>query len=64
MLVASIRAQVEAVKASLAEHGTDHEVQVYDADHGFHCDQRGTYHEASAQDAWEKTKALFASTLR
>jgi len=57
--------QVEAIKASLAEAGTKHEVQVYEeADHGFHCDQRETYHEASAQDAWEKTKALFASTLR
>jgi carboxymethylenebutenolidase len=57
--------QVEAIKASLAEHGIDHAVHVYpDADHGFHCDQRATYHEASAKDAWEKTKALFASRLR
>ena len=35
-----------------------------DADHGFHCDQRATYEEASATDAWAKTKALFASELR
>ena len=57
--------QVEAIQASLNENGTSHEVHVYaEADHGFHCDQRGTYHEASAKDAWEKTKALFASTLR
>lgn len=56
--------QVEAIKASLADNGTNHEVHVYDADHGFHCDQRGTYHAASAKDAWEKTKALFASELR
>jgi len=56
--------QVEAVKASLAENGIDHAIEIYDADHGFHCDQRGTYHETSAKDAWEKTKALFASTLR
>ena len=56
--------QVEAVQASLAENGTNHEVTVYDADHGFHCDQRATYHEASAKDAWSKTKALFASELR
>ncbi|MEM9175839.1 MAG: dienelactone hydrolase family protein, partial [Myxococcota bacterium] len=55
--------QVEAVKASLAEHGTNHAVHVYDADHGFNCDQRGTYHEASARDAWDKTKALFSSEL-
>lgn len=56
--------QVEAIKASLEAHGVDHEVHIYDADHGFHCDQRGTYHEASARDAWEKTRALFASSLR
>lgn len=57
--------QVEAIKASLAAAGTDHEIQIYEeADHGFHCDQRETYHEASAKDAWEKTKALFASKLR
>lgn len=57
--------QVEAIKRALADAGTDHEVHVYaEADHGFNCDQRGTYHEASAADAWEKTKALFASTLR
>lgn len=56
--------QVEAVKASLAENGVDHEVHVYDADHGFHCDQRGTYDAASSADAWSKTKALFASALR
>jgi carboxymethylenebutenolidase len=57
--------QVEAIKAALAEHDVDHEVHVYaDADHGFHCDQRGTYHEASAKDAWTRTKALFEGTLR
>jgi carboxymethylenebutenolidase len=57
--------QVEAVKQALAGAGVDHEVHVYaEADHGFNCDQRGTYDEASAADAWEKTKALFASTLR
>ncbi|MBJ22375.1 MAG: dienelactone hydrolase family protein [bacterium] len=56
---------VEAIKASLADAGVDHEIFVYEeADHGFHCDQRDTYHEASAVDAWAKTKVLFASVLR
>ncbi len=56
--------QVAAIKRSLEEAGIDHEVRVYDdADHGFNCDQRDTYHEASAEDAWQKTKALFASAL-
>jgi carboxymethylenebutenolidase len=57
--------EVEAVKSALAKAGTDHEVHIYeDADHGFNCDRRGTYHEASANDSWEKTKTLFEATLR
>ncbi len=57
--------QVDAIRKSLEDAGVDHEVHVYeDADHGFNCDQRATYHAASAADAWEKTKALFASALR
>jgi len=57
--------QVDAIRGALEEAGTIHEVEVYDAaDHGFHCDQRATYHEASARDAWAKTLALFESALR
>jgi len=57
--------QVDAIRQALEAAGVDHEIHVYaDADHGFHCDQRETYHAASAADAWEKTKALFASALR
>ncbi|GKS75965.1 dienelactone hydrolase family protein [Acidovorax sp. SUPP950] len=36
------------------------EVHVYDADHGFNCDQRGSYDEASATLARERTLAFFA----
>ncbi|MEZ4291177.1 MAG: alpha/beta fold hydrolase [Myxococcota bacterium] len=58
-------AQVDAIRSALAQAGVEHEVVVYDeADHGFHCDQRGTYHEASARDAWRRTLALFDATLR
>ena len=57
-------AHVDAIRASLAAAGTRHEVVVYeDADHGFHCDQRDTYHPASSQDAWARTLALFAEEL-
>ena len=57
--------QVDAIRNALADAGTDHDVQVYaPADHGFHCDQRATYHEASAKDAWGRTLALFESKLR
>lgn len=57
--------QVDAVRAALVKAGVDHSVDVYpDADHGFHCDQRATYHAASAKDAWSKTLALFAHELK
>lgn len=57
--------QVAAVRAALANAGVDHSVDVYpDADHGFHCDQRASYHAASAKDAWSKTLALFEQKLK
>ena len=35
------------------------EVQVYQADHGFNCDQRGSYDAAAAQLARQRTLAFF-----
>ena len=39
------------------------EVQVYDAQHGFNCDQRGSYDAAAAALARERTLAFFARHL-
>ena len=39
------------------------EVQVYAANHGFNCDQRGSYNEAAAQLARQRTLAFFARHL-
>jgi len=59
------RQQVDDIRNALESAGIAHQVQVYDdADHGFHCDQRPTYHEASAKDAWRRTFELFGETLR
>ncbi len=56
--------QVDQVRSALNAAGTQAEVVVYDeADHGFFCDQRETYHKASADDAWTRVKALFKSAL-
>jgi len=56
--------QVAGIKDALAAQGGPHEVVVYPgADHGFFCDQRATYHEGAAQDAWGRVKAVFAETL-
>ena len=36
----------------------DCDIHVYkDAGHGFHCDERGSYHEPSSKLAWERTLA-------
>jgi carboxymethylenebutenolidase len=56
--------QVEAIRGELAKSGVRHDTVVYpDAQHGFFCDQRDSYHEASARDAWARVKALFAEEL-
>ena len=56
--------QTSAVAAALKEHGRDGEVVIYDdADHGFFCDQRASYNEKAANDAWTRLKKLFADNL-
>lgn len=56
--------QVAAIQKALDDANVDHDVHVYaDADHGFHCDQRDTYGESAAKDAWKRTFALFADKL-
>jgi carboxymethylenebutenolidase len=35
------------------------DVQIYDADHGFNCDHRGSYNAAAAELALERTLGLF-----
>lgn len=39
------------------------EVQVYNANHGFNCDQRGAYNEAAARLALQRTLAFFGQHL-
>ena len=39
------------------------EVHVYAANHGFNCDQRGSYNEAAARLAKERTLAFFAKHI-
>ncbi|MGH8007722.1 MAG: dienelactone hydrolase family protein [Candidatus Binatia bacterium] len=56
--------QVDAIRAELEKNNIRHEVVVYpQADHGFFCDQRGSYDKAAAEDAWAKVKKLFAEEL-
>ena len=41
----------------------DVQVFLYDADHGFNCEQRGSYDETAAAQALERTKTFFAQHL-
>lgn len=57
-------AQVDAIREALRAGDVDHEIVVYpDADHGFFCDHRATFHKEAAEDAWQRVKALFSEQL-
>src|SRR3989304_9511867 len=56
---------VGQIDAELTAKKVSYQLNIYpEAGHGFFCDDRGSYHEASAKDAWEKTKAFFAQHLK
>jgi carboxymethylenebutenolidase len=38
-------------------------VRYADAEHGFNCDRRSSYHEASAKNAWKRSLGWFAAHL-
>ena len=48
---------VDGVK-KLAEKHKKHQVFIYAADHGFNCDQRGSYNAPSAKQARERARVL------
>jgi carboxymethylenebutenolidase len=56
--------QVEALRVAAEGAAVATEIIRYaDADHGFHCDGRPAYNEASATDAWLRTLAWFDAYL-
>ena len=53
-------AQVEAMKAALAENKKTAEFKIYpDAPHGFHADYRPSYRKDAAEDAWNQMQNWF-----
>lgn len=56
---------VERLRATLDERSTvDHDIVRFpDAEHGFNCDQRPSYHPEAAADAWQRTLAWFGRHL-
>ena len=58
-------ADVEQLREAAAKSGVPTEVNRYaEADHGFHCNDRSSYHEASAKDSWPKTVAFFKKHIQ
>jgi carboxymethylenebutenolidase len=53
---------VELIKQ---KRGGDCEIYVYaDAQHGFNCDERGSYNEAAAKLAWQRSMAFLQKHLK
>ena len=48
---------------TVRDHHPDPPIHVYDADHGFNCDMRGSYDRASAALAMDRTVAFFKENL-
>lgn len=58
-------ADVETLRAALAREAkvASEIVRYADAEHGFNCDVRASYHEASAKDAWARMLDWFERHL-
>jgi carboxymethylenebutenolidase len=55
---------VELLREALTKASVPTEILRYaEAAHGFHCDARDSYHEASAKDAWRHTLEWFETYL-
>ncbi len=56
---------VEVLRGAAASSGQVTEVVRYaDAEHGFHCDRRRSYHPEHARDAWARALDWFRAHLR
>ena len=52
---------VETIK----QKRTDCEIYTYPgAGHGFHCDERGSFHSDASKEAWARTSAFLAKHMK
>lgn len=59
------REQVNQIEAELTKYHIPHRIFRYpEAGHGFFCDQRASYNQAAAEDAWQQVKQLFREQLK
>ena len=55
---------VKRIEAELLKLGKSYDFKMYPgAGHGFFCDERDSYHQASAHDAWTRTMGWFQKHL-
>jgi carboxymethylenebutenolidase len=50
--------------AIIKEKRPEAEIYTYPAGHGFYCDERGSFHDASARLAWERTLAFLDKHMK
>jgi carboxymethylenebutenolidase len=51
--------------ATIKQKRTDCEIHVYkDAGHGFHCDERGSFHQPSRDLAWQRSVAFLQKHMK
>jgi carboxymethylenebutenolidase len=56
--------EVESLRSVVAGASVPTEIVRYaDADHGFHCDERPSFHAESSSDAWQRTIAFLNTNL-
>jgi carboxymethylenebutenolidase len=56
--------EVEQLRNVIAGASVPAEIVRYaDADHGFHCDERPSFHAESSSDAWERTITFLSTNL-
>jgi carboxymethylenebutenolidase len=56
--------QVDQIEAALQKSNIPHRVFCYQgADHGFFCDQRTSFNQPAADDAWQNVLELFSTTI-
>jgi carboxymethylenebutenolidase len=57
-------AEVEQIKAKVKGKPNVAVFTYKDADHGFNCNDRKSYNEAAAKQAWQRTMELFGKALK
>ena len=56
---------VRTIQAELKKHSKICDFKIYPgANHGFHCDERPSYHAEAARDAWRRTLDWFQTYLK